>query len=84
MDSRWASHIQDPKQREEFLQLVTNSRIVLNRLLDIMETGQEAITRNEYSEEDYSVPAWSERQAHRNGRRSEHQKLRDLLSFLRR
>jgi hypothetical protein len=84
MDARWASHIQDPKQRAEFIQLVSNSTTVLNRLLDIMELGQDGITRSEFSEDDFSVPAWSERQAYRNGRRSEHQKLRDLLSFLRR
>lgn len=84
MDSRWASNISDPVKREEFINLVRNSTIVLTRLLEIMELSQGDMDRAERSEDDFNQPNWGLRQAYRSGRRSEHNKLSDLLGFLRR
>lgn len=82
MDARWASHIQDEKKKAEFLSLVQNSTIVLTRLLEIMELAQVGMERAEQSEDDFNNPNWALRQAYRGGKRSEHQRLRDLLGFI--
>ena len=70
----WTSHLKDPKEKQQFIQQIYNSRDVLERLAQIASNKEKVLDRSETNIAVYDTPNWSERQAHKNGNR-------EVLSF---
>ena len=79
----WTNHIREEDERTRFEQSVRSSSLVLSRLLQIIEQRENELDRQEAKLSDYDTPAWSHKQAHRNGERSSLKKLSGLLNFIR-
>lgn len=77
----WVKHL--PKnEQESFAQIVKNSTTVLSRLKDILDERLRDLSNKEVKLTEYDSPAWSSKQAHRNGQFAAIKQLRDLLSFM--
>jgi len=59
---QWASHLKDPKEKEEFKALVLSTNAVRSRLSDIIEKMKEKPKKA-----DYTVGSWAYLQADSNG-----------------
>ena len=77
----WVKHLPKDEQ-ESFAQIVKNSTTALSRLKDILDEQLRDLAHKETKISEYDSPAWSSKQAHRNGQFAAIKKLRDLLSFL--
>lgn len=77
----WVKHLPKDEQ-ESFSQIVKNSTTVLSRLKDILDEQLRDLASKETKISEYDSPAWSSKQAHRNGQFAAIKQLRDLLSFL--
>lgn len=77
----WLKHIDDPKERKSFEDLVRNSRLLLGRLKDIVDERLQALERQEGMSEMYDS-GYPYRQAHINGKRQALNDLRKLVEFL--
>lgn len=67
MISAWTKHLKNDTDKEQFKNQVQGSKLVLERLQDILkevETEQDNIER---SPKMYEIPNWDYRQAHLNG-----------------
>ena len=67
MISAWTKHLKSEEEKEKFKNSVLGSKVVLERLQNILkeiETEQDQIER---SPKLYDMPNWDYRQAHLNG-----------------
>jgi hypothetical protein len=74
-------HQKDAKLKKDFELAVRNSRVISDRLLEIIEAIDEGLDRKEMSIEDYNE-GWIYKQAHINGQRSALNRVKELFSFL--
>lgn len=77
----WTSHLKADEEKERFASSVLGSRIVLERLSQILSQEEGEITRTELSVSEYDNPNWSHKQAFRNGQRSVYRKLQSLINL---
>jgi hypothetical protein len=80
LESEWVRHLKTPKEREDFLKYVRNSKGIIERLHQIVD-GYVNELRNKEQNEDYSSPAWSHLQADRLGQLKSLVKIKRLLTF---
>lgn len=78
---QWTNHLKTQEERDRFAGAVQGSRLVLERLSQILRQEEEEITRTELSVEGYDNPNWSHKQAFRNGQRSVYRKLQSLTNL---
>lgn len=78
----WTKHLRG-KDKEDFELILSNSTTVLNRLRDILMEEIEELDRSESSIEDFESPAWTHKQAYRNGDRARLRKVLDLITIKR-
>lgn len=79
MYSEWTSHLQDPKEKEDFERAVHRARHVLNRLDTILEMKMYSMLSHEHGVKQFESPAWAEKQAFINGSKSTIQFIRTLI-----
>lgn len=82
LSTEWTRHLKTQKERDNFSSMVRNNRVLLTRLLGILDEKLETIERSENSLETYQNPAYASWQAHQNGRRASLREVRRLLEFL--
>lgn len=70
MISAWTKHLKDPAEQDRFQNSVLGSKVVLDRLIDILEEAKVSIEDKEISSKVYDSPNWAYRQAHVNGFKS--------------
>jgi hypothetical protein len=63
----WTAHLQDPEEKQRFINQVAGSKEVLERLRDIIQVKEQELGEAERSQKAYGVPNWDYLQAHRNG-----------------
>lgn len=80
----WTKHLRDDKERKDFITVLENSSLVLNRLKDILMEEIEVLDRQEGTIDDFKDPAWTHKQAFRNGDRARLRKLLDLITIKKR
>lgn len=82
--SEWVKHLDraDPTKKQDFVNAIRNSTVVINRLKDIVHERIKALDHNENLEASFDVPGWDYKQAYRIGRRKELQELSALFNFL--
>lgn len=73
-----------PDQQENIKKLLKTAggNPLFRRFMDILVTWEDTLDRAEYSTSDYDTPAWSHKQAHRNGDRARIQRVKNLFSFI--
>ena len=76
----WVKHLPE-ENKEEFIKIIKASTTMKDRLTEIVEERLSSIDTQEMSESDFDAPNWAEKQAFRNGRKSELRKLLQLLKF---
>ena len=69
MISKWTSHLQTDKEKEDFQKEVYSAKRVLERLSKIVEEMDEEADRIETNPKFYELPNWDYRQANNNGYR---------------
>jgi hypothetical protein len=77
----WTKHLSDPQRKEDFEKTLRNSTLVLDRLKAILTEWEAQLAAEGSTKDQYSSPAWSHLQAHRNGERGTLKKVRELLDF---
>jgi hypothetical protein len=76
----WLSHLpKDSEERVKFEQTVRASSVALGRLRDIII---KVIDDSEKQNEDFSIPAWAEKQAYTLGQIKAYRNILQLLSFM--
>ncbi len=81
MISAWTKHLTDEEDKEKFRNKVLGSKIVLERIKDLMADDLKAIEADEISVDAYDNANWAYRQAHRNGYKNALRKLNILLDL---
>ena len=76
----WVRHLPE-ENKEEFIKIIKASTTMKDRLTEIVEERLSSIDTQEMSESDFDASNWAEKQAFRNGRKSELRKLLQLLNF---
>lgn len=78
----WTSHFNsDGPAKEKFEQAIKASTTMKKRLTEILHKKINEIDSRECSEKDFEDPNWAEKQAFRNGRKTELKRLIQLLDF---
>lgn len=75
----WFKGVQDEEQFEKTLR---SAHVPLAKLRSILEDLERSLNNREASEQDFSDPNWSHKQAFRNGQKATIKKVKDLLSFI--
>lgn len=78
---QWIKHLRTQKERDDFNAILANSTTVLNRLKDILMEEIEELDKAESSISDFESPAWTHKQAYRNGDRARLRKVLDLIDI---
>lgn len=81
MLSVWTKHLKDRNEIERFKNSVNGSKIVLERIQDILKEKMDTLDKLDTSPETYNNPGWQYLQAHRNGFREYHQYVNKLLNL---
>lgn len=80
--TEWVNHFNsEGENKDKFVQAIKASKTMQERLLQILEDKLREIDNRECTEEDFKDPNWSEKQAFRNGRKTELKRLIQLLTF---
>lgn len=69
MISKWTSHLQTDKEKEDFQKEVYSAKRVLERLSQMVSEMDEEADRIETNPKFYELPNWDYRQANNNGYR---------------
>jgi hypothetical protein len=67
---RWTQNISDPEEKAAFEASVLGSKIVLDRLLTMLNEDEAAIGRSETDVGTFDIPNWPYLQAYKNGQRA--------------
>lgn len=67
MISAWHQHLKTEEEKARFKNSVLGSKVVLDRLNDILTTMKDEQDSIERNTEMYDLPNWDYRQAHLNG-----------------
>ena len=81
MKAVWTQNLKTDKEREEFKQILLNSTLLRNRLLQILSDYFDKVERRGFREEDYAEAGWGELQAFRNGKLATYREIADLFDF---
>ena len=81
MQGVWLQHLKTEKEREDFKQLLKNSNLLRDRLLQILSDRFDGVERKGFREEDYAEAGWETLQAFRNGKLSTYKEVADLFDF---
>jgi hypothetical protein len=75
----WTSNLKTAEDKARFESSLIGSKVVLDRLLEILEIEETELERTEVTPDFYDTPGWAAKQAHNNGQRSVYRKIKQLL-----
>ena len=81
MNLMWTKNLRTSEEKERFENSLQGSRIVLDRLMELLNEEEEGLNRSEISIDSYSTPNWAEKQAHQNGQRSMLRKIKSIINL---
>jgi hypothetical protein len=67
MISAWTKHLKTEDEKTRFRNSVYGSKLVLERLQELLKEVEEDLNKTELSAEIYDIPNWDYRQADMNG-----------------
>ena len=79
LNSRWFVGVNDPETKSELEVKIGNSKVILDRLYDILLADLESIEKPKL--EDYETPFWPALQADKNGQARALRKVLDLINI---
>ena len=82
ISTEWLHHLKNEDEKNEFKQLLQNSKRSLGRLKTIMKQREEQLINEATRPSDFDTAGWDTRQAYRLGRLNELQKIKELLGFI--
>jgi len=77
----WTAHLKDPSEIERFERSLQGSRIILDRLLAMLDEKELSMENVEHSLEAYDNANWPYRQAHINGYKSCLKRLKKIINL---
>lgn len=77
----WLKSLHTDKERQDFEEVLRNSTMVVDRLIELLDEWDAELTNKDLKETDFDTPNWEVKQAARIGDRRRIKKLRDLFSF---
>lgn len=77
----WTKHLPSEDEKQDFRRKVQGSKIVLDRLVALLEEYEQTLDRVETNIENYSTPSWDYRQAHKNGNREMIYRIKKLVNL---
>lgn len=80
MISAWTKHLKED-DKEKFRNSVLGSKLVLERLQDILNEMKEDVESVELNTKIYDIPNWDYRQAHTNGFKDCLNKINKLITL---
>jgi hypothetical protein len=81
MISAWTKHLTKAEEKEHFKRDVEGSKVVLNRLKDILKEVENDLDSAELNNKIYDIPNWDYRQAHLNGFRECLRKINKIINL---
>lgn len=79
---QWTSNIANsPKAKKDFEDYLANSSRLLERLREIINEKENSLTKIQFSPSTYKNPSWAYEQAFLNGRLTELNDLKQLLTL---
>lgn len=71
MLSAWSRHlVKDPTAKQKFEEMVKGSKLLTDRLQNILDELEQTIERAELSTDSFENPSWAFKQAYLNGSRA--------------
>lgn len=82
MLSVWTNHLRNnPEEKQKFEEYVKNSKLLINRLNDILTEFEKSVDRSEKTLDQFDDPNWAYRQAFMNGYKGCLSKLKTAISI---
>lgn len=81
MNLMWTKNLKTPEEKQRFENSVIGSRLVLERLTQILDEEEENIAQSEMNVDTYSTSDWAAKQAHYNGQRSMLRKIKKIINL---
>lgn len=79
MHPQWTRHLKDPKDKQEFEQLLRGNTTIFNRILGIIKEEEDTIERWIDNPATFDSPNWEYKFAYKNGDRARLTKLKNLI-----
>lgn len=76
----WTRNLKTVEEKERFENSLRGAKIVLDRLVQILDEEEKDIDFSETSINTYETPNWASKQAHKNGQRAALRKIKQLVS----
>lgn len=67
MKTIWTQHLEDQAEKVRFQTSLLHSKWLFERLIEILDSMEKGLDRQERSPKAYDSPNWDYRQAHANG-----------------
>lgn len=77
----WTKNLKTSEEKERFENTLRGSKIVLERLTQMLDEEQTGIDQFEMTTASYNSPNWAEKQAHKNGQRAMLRKIKLLINL---
>jgi hypothetical protein len=79
MYSKWTDHLQDPKAKSDFERDIWSSRLVLDRVVQVIDEKDKELRVTTESESMFDKPNWEFRRAYKDGYAAA---LRNIKAFV--
>lgn len=80
MLSAWSQHLsKDPEAKQKFEDMVKGSKLLTDRLQNILDAREAGLEHQELSERAFDNPNWAIKQAYLMGRKSELRTMKFIL-----
>lgn len=77
----WTRNLKTAEEKERFENTLKGSKIVLDRLHQMLSEEEADIDYSETNLKTYETPNWAAKQAHKNGQRAMVRKIKQLISL---
>ena len=81
MISAWTKHLKTEEEKAKFKNTVLGSKLVLNRLQDIVNEIEQDLDNTELNTKIYDIPNWDYRQADMNGFRRAIKTIKKIITI---
>ena len=78
----WTKNLKTSEEKKRFESSLQGSKIVLDRLSELLSEEEASITRTELSTLAYDTANWDYKQAHKNGQRSMLHRIQQLINLV--
>ena len=81
MYTDWTKNLKTPEDKESFENTLLGSKLVLDRLVGLIDEYEKSLGRSEIDVQTFNSPGWDYRQAYKNGYRACLAKMKELVTL---